>query len=206
MTTATASTATTRRETARRETATASVTPAAVGRSASAGAAGAGARPRPALRVVAAAAGLAGALALTACSGGDGSGGDSSATPSGTSSADATAAGGSDGSTASSDALQGSWITTSGGKIVALVVTGKEAGLFETGGAVCSGSAGEEAGMRMIHLTCTDGSKDRVTGMVDSVSKSGMKVTWSGKSGEETYTRAEGGKLPSGLPTANLGQ
>lgn len=197
------------------ETATASVPPAAVGRSvaertASAVAAGAGSRPpaarRPALRTVAAAAGLAGALALTACSGGGGSGGDSSATPSGTSSAGATATGGSDGSTASADALQGSWITTSGGKIVALVVTGKEAGLFETGGAVCTGSAGEEAGMRMIHLTCTDGSKDRVTGMVDSVSKSGMKVTWSGKSGEETYTKAEGGKLPSGLPKAGLGQ
>ncbi|MFE5036816.1 hypothetical protein [Streptomyces sp. NPDC056683] len=172
-------------------------------------AAGAGSRPpaarRPALRIVAAAAGLAGALALTACSGGGGSG-DSSATPSGTSSAGATATGGSDGSTASSDALQGSWITTSGGKIVALVVTGKEAGLFETGGAVCTGSAGKEAGMRMIHLTCTDGSKDRVTGMVDSVSKSDMKVTWSGKSGEETYTKAEGGKLPSGLPKAGLGQ
>ncbi|MFF5146611.1 hypothetical protein ACFY6U_44030 [Streptomyces sp. NPDC013157] len=157
------------------------------------------------MRVVAAAAGLAGALALTACSGG-GSGSGSSATPSGTSSAGAAATAGSEGSTASSDALQGSWITTSGGKIVALVVTGKQAGLFETGGAVCSGTAGEEAGMRMIHLTCTDGSKDRVTGMVDSVSKSGMKVTWSGKSGEETYTRAEGGKLPSGLPTASLGQ
>ncbi|WP_294008312.1 hypothetical protein [Streptomyces sp.] len=168
------------------------------------GSAAATTRPRPALRIVAAAAGLAGALALTACSGGGGSGSGSSATPSGTSSATATA--GSDGSTASSDALQGSWITTSGGKIVALVVTGKEAGLFETGGSVCSGTAGEEAGMRMIHLTCTDGSKDRVTGMVDSVSKSGMKVTWSGKSGEETYTRAEGGKLPSGLPTAHLGQ
>ncbi|MGY5048794.1 hypothetical protein ACWDE0_24740 [Streptomyces sp. 900105755] len=171
-------------------------------------AAGAGPRPRqarrPALRIAtAAAAGLAGALALTACSGG---GSDSSATPSGTSSAGATATGGSNGSTGSSDALQGSWITTSGGKIVALVVTGKEAGLFETGGAVCSGTAGEEAGMRMIHLSCTDGSKDRVTGMVDSVSKSGMKVTWSGKSGKETYTRAEGGKLPSGLPTAGLGQ
>ncbi|GGN05840.1 hypothetical protein GCM10011578_029730 [Streptomyces fuscichromogenes] len=156
------------------------------------------------LRAGAVAAGLVGALALTACSGGDSGG--SSATPSGTSSAAATATAGSESSTASSDALQGSWITTSGGKIVALVVTGKQAGLFETGGAVCSGTAGEEAGMRMIHLTCTDGSKDRGTGMVDSVSKSGMKVTWSGKSGAETYTRAEGGKLPSGLPTASLGQ
>ncbi|WP_234544736.1 hypothetical protein [Streptomyces shenzhenensis] len=165
----------------------------------------AAAATRPALRIVAAATGLVGALALTACSGG-GSGSGSSATPSDTSSSAATATAGSGSAAASSDALQGSWITTSGGKIVALVVTGKKAALFETGGAVCSGTAGEEAGMRMIHLTCTDGSKDRVTGMVDAVSKAGMKVTWSGKSGEETYTRAEGGKLPSGLATASLGQ
>ncbi|MEU5309356.1 hypothetical protein [Streptomyces sp. NPDC021562] len=161
-------------------------------------------RAASAVRLAAAAAGLAGALTLTACSGGDSGG--SSATPSGTSSATATASTGSGSATASSDVLQGSWITTSGGKIVALVVTGRQAGLFETGGAVCSGTAGEEAGMRMIHLSCTDGSKDRVTGMVDTVSKGSMKVTWSGKSGAETYTRAEGGKLPSGLPTANLGR
>ncbi|MEU2779764.1 hypothetical protein ABZ646_44835 [Streptomyces sp. NPDC007162] len=162
-------------------------------------------RAASAVRLAAAAVGLVGALTLTACSGGD-SGDSSSATPSGAASAAATASAGSGSATASSDALQGSWITTSGGKIVALVVTGRQAGLFETGGAVCSGTAGEEAGMRMIHLTCTDGSKNRVTGMVDTVSKGSMKVTWSGKSGEETYTRAEGGKLPSGLPTANLGQ
>ncbi|MFJ3798527.1 hypothetical protein ACIPSJ_19855 [Streptomyces sp. NPDC090088] len=168
--------------------------------------ASAAASARPVVRIAAAAAGLVGALALTACSGGGDSGGDSSATPSGTPSAAASATAGSDSATASSDALQGSWITTSGGKIVALVVTGKSAGLFETGGAVCSGTAGEEAGMRMIRLTCTDGSKGRATGMVDSVSKSSMKVTWSGKTGEETYTKAEGGKLPSGLPTAGLGQ
>ncbi|MEV7386975.1 MULTISPECIES: hypothetical protein [unclassified Streptomyces] len=155
------------------------------------------------VRIGAAVAGLVGALALTACSGSDS---DSSASPSRTTSAAATASAGSESATTSADVLQGSWITTSGGKIVALVVTGKSAGLFETGGAVCSGTAGEEAGMRMIHLNCTDGNKNRATGMVDSVNKSGMKVTWSGKTGEETYTKAEGGKLPSGLPTAGLGQ
>ncbi|MFJ9712290.1 hypothetical protein [Streptomyces sp. NPDC101234] len=155
------------------------------------------------VRIGAAVAGLVGALALTACSGSDS---DSSASPSRTTSAAATASAGSESATTSADVLQGSWITTSGGKIVALVVTGKSAGLFETGGAVCSGTAGEEAGMRMIHLSCTDGNKNRATGMVDSVNKSGMKVTWSGKTGEETYTKAEGGKLPSGLPTAGLGQ
>ncbi|MEU9990066.1 hypothetical protein AB0E10_25350 [Streptomyces sp. NPDC048045] len=149
-------------------------------------------------RTAAAAAGLVGVLALTACSGGgskDGSSSGPSATP--------TAGGSATGAvTGASDSLQGSWITTSKGKIVALVVTGKKAGLFATGGSVCSGTAGTETGMQMIHLTCTDGSKDRVTGMIGSVSKNGMKVTWSGRLGEETYTKADGGKLPSGLPSA----
>ncbi|MEU6279438.1 hypothetical protein [Streptomyces sp. NPDC047028] len=156
------------------------------------------------VRTAAVAAGLVGALALTACSGSDsgskGSGHDSS--PSAGTSASASGGGGSGATaTGASGKLQGSWVSTSGGKIVALVITGKEAGLFVTGGTVCSGSAGTESGMQMIHLKCTDGSKDRVTGMVDSVDDNGMKVTWSGKTGEETYTKAEGGKLPSGMPT-----
>ncbi|MGW3141351.1 hypothetical protein [Streptomyces sp. NPDC001139] len=159
------------------------------------------------LRIAAAAAGLAGALALTACSSGGGSD-DSSSTP-GTSASSATGSatgGGSGAATGSSDALQGSWLATKNGKAVALVITGKQAGLFSTGGSVCSGTAGKEAGMEMIHLTCTDGSKQRATGMVDSASKKSLHITWSGSLGKETYTKAEGGKLPSGLPTAGLGQ
>ncbi|MEU9395506.1 hypothetical protein AB0D86_36610 [Streptomyces sp. NPDC048324] len=167
------------------------------------------ARPlsRRRLRIAAAAAGLTGALALTACSSGGGSG-DSSSTPS-TSASSATGSatgGGSGAATGSSDALQGSWLATKNGKAVALVITGKQAGLFSTGGSVCSGTAGKEAGMEMIHLTCTDGSKQRATGMVDSASKKSLHITWSGSLGKETYTKAEGGKLPSGLPTAGLGQ
>lgn len=149
------------------------------------------------VRTAAAAAGLVGALALTACSGGGSKEASSTPSTASTSSGSATGA-----VTGASGKLQGSWITTSKGTIVALVVTGKKAGLFATGGSVCSGTAGAEAGMQMIHLTCTDGSKDRVTGMVDSVGKEAMKVTWSGKLGQETYTKAEGGKLPPGLPTA----
>ncbi|SED85655.1 hypothetical protein SAMN05216489_04684 [Streptomyces sp. 3213] len=163
------------------------------------------------VRIAAAAAGLAGALVLTACSGGD-SKDDSSSTPSAsaTSAPTATASADSGGSTgsspsAASDALQGSWLATTDGKAVALVVTGKQAALFTTGGSICSGTAGEEAGMQMIHLKCTDKSTTRATGMVGSVSKSGLSVTWSGSLGKETYTKAEGGKLPSGLPTAGLG-
>ncbi len=147
------------------------------------------------------AAGLVGALALTACSGG-GSGGEdgTSASPSsGTTAAPSPSA---DSPAGASAELEGSWITTAGGKIVALVITGKKAGIFATGGAVCSGTAGAEDGMQMIRLTCAGGDKDRTTGMVDSVNGTTLKVTWSGKTGQETYTKAEGGKLPSGLPTA----
>ncbi|MFF7385393.1 hypothetical protein [Streptomyces griseoluteus] len=148
----------------------------------------------------AAAAGLVGALALTvtAC-GGDGSPDDSPATSSA-----APAPSGSDGSggAGASDRLQGSWITTGGGKIVALVITGKQAGLFVTGGTVCSGRAGERAGQGVIRLTCQSGDDSRAEGTVDSVDGKALKVTWKGSAGSESYTRAEGGKLPTGLPTS----
>jgi hypothetical protein len=155
------------------------------------------------VRTAAVAAGLVGALAaLTACSGGGGDGDKtaSSSTPSATSASASPS--GSGAAKGASGKLQGSWITTSGGKIVALVITGKKAGLFVTGRkAWCQGAAGEESGMQMIHLTCPDGNKDRVTGMVDSVDAKGMTVSWSGRTGKETYTKADGGKLPSALPT-----
>lgn len=158
------------------------------------------------VRIAAAAAVLAGALALTACSGG-GSQHAASPTPSPAASSSGAATGGPTGaSAAASDRLQGNWLATTGGKAVALVITGRQAGLFSTGGTVCSGRAGKEAGMEMIHLTCTNGNKDRVSGMVDSASGSALKITWSGHIGEETYRKAEGGKLPSGLPTTGLGQ
>lgn len=159
------------------------------------------------VRIVAAAAGLAGALVLTACSSGGDSKDDSSSSPSSSAASTADTGGGTGGgSTSSSDDLQGSWLATTGGKAVALVINDKEAGLFSTGGTVCSGAAGKEAGMQMIHLTCTDGSKGRATGMVNSVSKSSMQVTWSGSVGKETFTKSAGGTLPTGLPTASLGQ
>ncbi|MFD9191294.1 hypothetical protein ACFWCA_24070 [Streptomyces phaeochromogenes] len=171
--------------------------------------------PRGQARIAAVAAGLAAALVLTTgCSSDDGGGGDDS--PSSTGSAPSGSAdtgggtGGSDGSDGSGGskdkvgALEGSWLATKSGKAVALVITGSEAGLFSTGGSVCSGTAGETSGMRMIELKCSDGNKDRAEGMVDSVDSTTLKVTWEGL-GEETYTKAEGGKMPSGLPTASLG-
>ncbi|MDO0935267.1 hypothetical protein QQY66_27700 [Streptomyces sp. DG2A-72] len=153
-------------------------------------------------------AGVVGALVLTACGGG-GSEDDSAPSPSPSASASsaetADTGGGTGGSASASGDLAGSWLATTDGKAVALVITGTEAGLFATGGTVCSGTAGEESGMRMIHLKCTDGSKDRATGMVDSVDGKTLKVTWEDGLGTETYTKAEGGQLPSGLPTASLG-
>ncbi|MET8246720.1 hypothetical protein ABZV31_21260 [Streptomyces sp. NPDC005202] len=157
------------------------------------------------LRVAAATASLVGALALTACSSGGGSKDDASATPSPSSTATADTGGGTGGATAKADGLEGSWLATTGGKAVVLMITGTKAGLFATGGTVCSGTAGEEAGMRMIHLKCSDRSKNRTTGIVDSVNKTTLEVTWKGGLGKETYTRSEGGTLPPGLPTASLG-
>ncbi|MFI6804114.1 hypothetical protein ACIBO6_03700 [Streptomyces luteogriseus] len=162
-----------------------------------------------AVRVAAAAAGLAGALVLSACSS-DGDSVDDSASGTAPSASASAGTGGDSGSgsgsgEAAGGELAGSWLATTDGKAVALVITGKQAALFGTGGSVCSGTAGEESGMRMIRLKCTDGSKDRATGMVDSVNGSSLKVTWEGGLGAETYRKAEGGKLPTGLPTASLG-
>ncbi|GAA3497430.1 hypothetical protein GCM10019016_045330 [Streptomyces prasinosporus] len=157
---------------------------------------------------MAAAAGLAGALVLTGCSD-DGGSGEDSATPAPTPSATATAgsggAGGSGASASPAGALEGSWLTTAGGRAVALMVTGEQAALFATGGTVCSGTARKDAGTHTIRLKCADGNEDRANGTVDSVGASSLKVTWEGAPGTETYTKAEGGKLPSGLPATGLG-
>ncbi|MEU9288817.1 hypothetical protein AB0D57_30100 [Streptomyces sp. NPDC048275] len=161
-----------------------------------------------------AAAGLAGALVLTGCSGGGDDGSDSgsgsnsgggSASPGSSATGSADTGGGSGATSTANRELEGSWLATTDGKAVALVINGTQAGIFATGGTVCSGTAGDEAGMQMIHLKCTDGNKDRATGMVDSVNGTTLKVTWSGSLGKESYTKAEGGQLPSGLPTASLG-
>ena len=152
---------------------------------------------------MAAAAGLAATLVLTAgCS--DDGGGDGDDSPSSTSAAPSGSADTGGGTAGKAGALEGSWLATKDGKAVALVITGEEAGLFSTGGSVCSGTAGEKAGTEMIALKCSDGNKDRAEGTVDSVDSTTMKITWEGF-GAETYTKSEGGKLPSGLPTASLG-
>ncbi|MFE5399226.1 hypothetical protein ACFQ9U_32275 [Streptomyces sp. NPDC056568] len=163
--------------------------------------------------------GLVGTLALTACTGGGedgdgegssggsgaGGGGDtSSSAPSGSASADP-GGGTGDGSPSAAGELEGSWLATTDGHAVALMVTGDKAALFATGGTVCSGTTGEDAGTRTIRLKCTPGGDDRATGTVRSVDGKSLKVVWQGKVGAETYTRSEGGTVPPGLPTAGLG-
>ncbi|MFC9470482.1 hypothetical protein [Streptomyces coelicoflavus] len=164
---------------------------------------------------------MVGALALTACTDGgsdDGSGGGSgggdkaSAAPSASASAETGGSDGSGGSGGSGDGspsadedLEGSWLATTDGQAVALMVNGGKAALFATGGTVCSGTAGEAAGTRTIRLKCTAGGDDRSTGTVASVDDTSLRVTWEGGVGEETYTRSEGGSLPPGLPTEGLG-
>jgi hypothetical protein len=158
--------------------------------------------------------GLVGALALTACTdgGGDdgasGKGDASSAAPGASASADT---GGGDGgpsptgSAGSAGELEGSWLATTDGHAVALVITGGKAGLFATGGTMCSGTAEEGSGTRTIRLKCSDGNEDRSVGTVESAGGTSLKVKWQGSLGEETYTKAEGGTMPPGLPTAGLG-
>ncbi|MFD8274363.1 hypothetical protein [Streptomyces flaveolus] len=173
------------------------------------GSGGARGRARRSVRAAATALALVGALALTACTDGGDSDGDSakdgtsSAAPSASASADTGGADG--GSPSAAGELEGSWLATTDGHAVALMVTGDKAALFATGGSVCSGTAGEESGTRTIRLKCTDGSDDRTVGTVESVGGTSLKVRWQGAVGEESYTRSEGGSLPPGLPTAGLG-
>ena len=162
-------------------------------------------RTVPRRRAGLAAAGLVGALVLTACSGGgsDDEPSPSSGTTGSSASASASASGGTGGTSSSSASgkVAGSWLATTGGKAVALLVNGDQAGLFVTGGTVCSGSASADT----IRLKCTNGSKDRADGTVESVGKNTLKVNWEGGIGAETYTRAEGANLPSGFPTVGSG-
>ena len=162
-------------------------------------------RTVPRRRAGLAAAGLVGALVLTACSGGgsDDEPSPSSGTTGSSASASASASGGTGGTSSSSASgkVAGSWLATTGGKAVALLVNGDQAGLFVTGGTVCSGSASADT----IRLKCTDGSKDRADGTVESVGKNTLRVNWEGGIGAETYTRADGANLPSGFPTVGSG-
>lgn len=168
------------------------------------------------MRIAYAVLALAGALVLTGCGGdGDSRGGSApSTTPSAPAAPAAPTTPGSGGAGSGSDdggaeatgvptdKLEGSWFTTVGGKAVALMFTGDQAALFAMGGTMCSGTAREDTGASTISLECADGRTDRTSGTIDLVSGSTLEVTWEGPLGTETFTKAEGGRLPQGLPTA----
>ncbi|WP_030378617.1 MULTISPECIES: hypothetical protein [unclassified Streptomyces] len=142
------------------------------------------------------------ALTLTACSS-DNDGDDATPTTS-----TSTAASGTDSPSPGTKPgkLDGSWLTTTDGKAVVLIVTGKQAALFATGGTVCSGTAAETSDTWTIHLPDCQGASDndRGTGTVDSVTSKTLKVTWKGDAGTETYQKSDGTHLPSGFPTSGL--
>ncbi|WP_255953238.1 hypothetical protein [Streptomyces odontomachi] len=156
------------------------------------------------VRLGALAGGLIGALVLTGCGSSDddgdkGADSSSSATASPSKSADDS---GGSGGEAAKGSIEGSWVATTGGNTVALVITKGKAGLFASDGNSCSGTGGEEMGMKMIHLKCTKG-HDRGEGMVKSVNATTMVVSWEGF-GDESYTKSKDGQLPEGLPTAGM--
>ncbi|MFE2991205.1 hypothetical protein [Streptomyces sp. NPDC059262] len=157
------------------------------------------------VRTGAAAAGVAAALVITGCSSDSGDGGKSKETPQASASTGAdtggSGSGSGSGSGGKSGSLQGSWVTTSQGKSVALLISGKKVALV--GEHVCSGTAGDEMGMQMLTLKCADGNTDRNTGQVKSVDATTLKVSWDGF-GDDTFRKTDNGKLPSGFPTMGL--
>ncbi|WP_326803469.1 hypothetical protein [Streptomyces sp. NBC_01788] len=90
-----------------------------------------------------AAAALLGAVALSGCdSGGSGDTGGVGATPGATASTTGGDDGGAGDSAADGDGVDGSWLATTGGRAVALIVNGKQAALFSTGRTICTGTGG----------------------------------------------------------------
>ena len=156
------------------------------------------------VRIGAAAAGLVAALVLTGCSSDGGDGGDEGKDKS---SAGASSAG-ADGSKtpdegdsgAKSGSVEGSWVATADGNPLALVIAGKQATLLGED-VLCSGTASADT----IRLKCAKGDSGRTKGTVESVNGTSMSVAWEG-SGTDQFTKTEGGKLPEGLPTAELPQ
>ncbi|EPH39487.1 hypothetical protein ABT390_13815 [Streptomyces aurantiacus] len=157
------------------------------------------------MTIGAAVASLAAALVLTGCSsdgddngdkGKDKGAADGAAKTPGSGGSD-DAGSGDEGATGGS--LEGSWVTTTGGKPVALVITGKRATLV--GEHVCNGTADAQT----LKLKCADGDMDRTDGRVESVDGKTLKVAWQGF-GKDEFLKTKNGKLPEGLPTADIPQ
>ncbi|WP_217227683.1 hypothetical protein [Streptomyces anulatus] len=148
-----------------------------------------------------AAAALAAALALTAC-GSDDASKDSGAD----SAAGATPGGGDKGSGESAGsgavdaaALEGTWVGLTDGKNVTVSVSARKVALVADQ-SVCQGDVKDMGGEPMLALKCTGGSTDRTMGAIDSVDGTKLVLSWDGGV-KDTLTKAEPGKLPSGMPS-----
>ncbi|MFJ8253226.1 hypothetical protein [Streptomyces sp. NPDC094466] len=143
---------------------------------------------------------LAASLALTAC-GGDDAGKDSGAD----SAASATPGSGGDGSgepaggAVDAAALEGTWVGLTDGKNVTVSVSARKVALVADQ-SVCQGDVKDMGGEPMLALKCTGGSTDRTMGAIDSVDGSKLVLSWDGGA-KDTLTKAEPGKLPSGIPS-----
>ncbi|MFD7384641.1 MULTISPECIES: hypothetical protein [Streptomyces] len=145
---------------------------------------------------------LAAALALTAC-GSDDASKDSGADPA----ASATPGGGGDngsgesagGGATDAAALEGTWVGLTDAKNVTVSIAGGKVALVADQ-SVCQGDVKDMGGEPMLALKCTGGSADRTMGAIDSVDGTKLVLSWDGGV-KDTLTKAEPGKLPSGMPS-----
>jgi hypothetical protein len=156
------------------------------------------------IRFTAAVGGLGVALALAGCGGGGGGGADHKSggeETAGRTTASSVPPPPPETRKSPAGPLDGSWLATTGGKAVALLISGSHAGLFQSDGVSCAGVTAENTGKRGIKLNCSDGGGGRGEGMVASVGPQTLMVHWA-KLGDETFQRAKGnGQLPTGLPS-----
>ncbi|MCX4963872.1 hypothetical protein OHA98_03365 [Streptomyces sp. NBC_00654] len=147
------------------------------------------------------AAGLAAALALTAC-GGDSDGGDkdkAAGSGAGQSAAPGGGAENGSGDSAGTDAasLEGTWAGLTDGKAVALSVASGKAALVADQ-AVCQGEV-KDMGEPMLSLKCSDGGTGRTMGSIESNDGKTLVVSWEGGA-KDTLAKTEPGKMPTSLP------
>ncbi|MFJ8973073.1 hypothetical protein ACIRJ3_27630 [Streptomyces anulatus] len=145
---------------------------------------------------------LAAALALTAC-GSDDANKDSGAD----SAASSTPGGGGDkgsgepagGGAVDAAALEGTWVGLTDAKNVTVSIAGGKVALVADQ-SVCQGDVKDMGGEPMLALKCTGGSADRTMGAIDSVDGTKLVLSWDGGV-KDTLTKADPGKLPSGMPS-----
>ncbi|MGW7056158.1 hypothetical protein [Streptomyces sp. NPDC054887] len=154
------------------------------------------------VRTTVAAAIVAAALALTGCSGDSGGGADGDkGRDKGTSTGGDAGQGGTPpggGRGASAD-VAGSWLATTDGKIIALIIQGSDAAV--AGEHVCTGTVARAAEVTL-KLKCADGDADRTTGVaVPGAGGDSLTVKWDSGIKDAFRKSAPGDKLPDGIPS-----